>query len=305
MIEFWIPITIAAAFFQNLRSAVQKHLTGVLSGQGAAYSRFLFALPFALLYLLLVLAIQDTPLPRINALFVTYSLIGSISQIISTVCLLHSFKHRSFAVGTTISKLEVVIVALLGVILLGDHLSPLAQLAIALSAIGLVTLTAGQNQLTLHSLIASLKEKATVLGLGSAVFLGASVVLFRGASLSLNLDNPVLSAAVTLTTALTIQTVAMGTYLILAEPGELGKVIRSWRWSTLVGISGMLASACWFTAFTLQNASYVRALGQIELLFTLLVTTRIFREKVSWQELLGCLLIITAIVMLLMSRPGS
>jgi len=34
MLELWIPITIAAAFFQNLRSALQKHLKGRLSTAG-------------------------------------------------------------------------------------------------------------------------------------------------------------------------------------------------------------------------------------------------------------------------------
>ena len=48
--ELWIPITIAAAFLQNLRSALQKHLKGRLSTVGAAYARFLYAWPFALVY---------------------------------------------------------------------------------------------------------------------------------------------------------------------------------------------------------------------------------------------------------------
>ena len=50
-IELWIPITIVAAFMQNLRSALQKHIKGRLSNGGAAYVRFFYAWPFALLYL--------------------------------------------------------------------------------------------------------------------------------------------------------------------------------------------------------------------------------------------------------------
>ncbi len=48
--EAWIPITIAAAFLQNTRSALQKHLKGDLTNLGAAYVRFLYAWPFALIY---------------------------------------------------------------------------------------------------------------------------------------------------------------------------------------------------------------------------------------------------------------
>ncbi len=48
--DAWIPITIAAAFFQNLRSALQKHIRGRLSTAGAGYARFVYAWPFALIY---------------------------------------------------------------------------------------------------------------------------------------------------------------------------------------------------------------------------------------------------------------
>jgi len=48
--ELWIPLTIGAAFFQNIRSAMQKHLKGELSTLGAAYVRFIYAWPIALLY---------------------------------------------------------------------------------------------------------------------------------------------------------------------------------------------------------------------------------------------------------------
>ena len=43
----------------------------------------------------------------------------------------------------------------------------------------------------------------------------------------------------------------------------------------------------WFTAFTLQNAAYVKAVGQIELIFSLLVTVLFFKEKISLREWIG------------------
>jgi len=301
MPESWIPVTLAAAFFQNLRSAVQKHLTGVLSGQGAAYSRFLFALPFALIYFLALIHFLDNPWPRPNSVFLIYCAAGSITQILATVFLLKTFSYRSFAVGTTYSKLEIVIVAILGAVLLDDLLSPLAQIGIGLSAVGLLILSAAQNRLSFGALLSGITEKSTVLGLAAALFLGASVIFFRGASLSLEYPSAWISASFTLLCALCIQTLLMGAYLLLAEPGEIGRVIRSWRWSALVGIAGMLASVGWFTAFTLQNASYVRALGQVELLFTLFATTRVFRERVNKQELAGGALILAGIILLLLN----
>ena len=43
----WILVTIFAAFFQNLRSSIQKNLNKEVSTVASTYVRFSFALPFA------------------------------------------------------------------------------------------------------------------------------------------------------------------------------------------------------------------------------------------------------------------
>jgi len=299
--ELWIPLTIAAAFFQNIRSAMQKHLKGKLSTLGAAYVRFIYALPIALIYCFMVLQLTDSPAPAINSNFLFYSLTGGICQILFTVFLLWLFSFHNFAVGTTISKLETVMVALFGLMLLGDQLTPPVVVAIAISAFGLIILSAGQARLGLIGLLRGLWRLPTLIGLVCAAWLGASVVLFRAASLSLGLDSFMLSAAFTMTIVLLLQTVLMGTLLVFREPDQLRKLLLHWRPAMLVGISGGLASIGWFSAFTLQNATYVRALGQIELLFTFAATLLFFREKVSLQEIIGIVLITASIMVILLA----
>ncbi len=300
MPETWIFITIAAAFFQNIRSALQKHLKQRLSVGGASYARFLYALPIAGVYLWLLLGSGDHPLPVSNSKFLWFCLLGGICQILFTACLLWMFSFKSFAVGTTFSKLEVIVVVLLGAVLLGDWLSHLAIGAIVISSFGVILLSVGQNKLTLSSLRIGLFRRPTLIGLITAVWLGGSSVFYRGASLALQYDNFMISAAWTLFVALIIQTVLMGGYLIVRQPGEFMRVLREWRWAGAAGTAGALASICWFSAFTLQNAGYVRALGQIELLFTFVATTVFFRERVSTPELLGIILICGGIVLLLL-----
>ncbi len=53
----------------------------------------------------------------------------------------------------------------------------------------------------------------------------------------------------------------------------------------------MIGSFCWFTAFTLQNAAYVNALGQIELIFSLAASALFFRERIAARELAGMALL--------------
>jgi drug/metabolite transporter (DMT)-like permease len=298
--ELWIPLTIAAAFFQNIRSAMQKHLKGKLSTLGAAYVRFIYALPIAIVYFFLVVYFEALPLPGTNASFLIYTLLGGICQIMFTVFLLWLFSFHNFAVGTTISKLETVMVAIFGLVLFGDSLTPVVIITIAMSAFGLVILSAGQSKLGINNLIRGLWRPPTLIGLACAAWLGMSVVLFRAASLSLGLDSFLIAASFTLLIVLILQTAIMGILIGIREPEQLTKVIQHWRPAVLVGISGGLASIGWFSAFTLQNATYVRALGQIELVFTFAVTVFVFREKVSRAEVAGIALVMASIILLLL-----
>jgi drug/metabolite transporter (DMT)-like permease len=54
-----------------------------------------------------------------------------------------------------------------------------------------------------------------------------------------------------------------------------------------IGVTSTLGSIAWFTAFALQNASYVRAVGQVEVVFTLLISVLYFRERINPLELAG------------------
>lgn len=302
MLEAWVPITIFAAFMQNARSALQRHLKGRLTTMGATYVRFLYAAPFAVIYVAALHLLGDQPLPTPNGLFLLYAVLGGLSQILFTALLLWLFSFRNFAVGTTFSKTEVVQIAILAFLILGDTLSLAGGIAVAVAAAGVMLLSAGQSQITLGGLFAHLAEKPTVIGLASGLFLGASVVFFRGAALSLGYDGAVMAAGFTLAVAVVIQTVAMGAYLTLREPATLRAVAVHWRWSLAVGVAGMLASVGWFTAFTLEKAAYVRALGQIELIFTFMASIFFFHEKSNAKEVAGILLVATGIVLLILAR---
>ena len=127
-----------------------------------------------------------------------------------------------------------------------------------------------------------------------------SGIAYRGASLALDGGEVVMRAAVTLACVLVLQTVVMGIYMRVREAGELSRLFAAWKVAIWVGITGMAASACWFTAMTLQNVAYVRAVGQIELVFTFVASFVIFREKTNARELVGICLIVAAILIFLL-----
>ena len=84
------------------------------------------------------------------------------------------------------------------------------------------------------------------------------------------------------------------------EKGEFAKVWGSRKQASVVGLTSMLGSVGWFTAMTLQNAAYVRALGQVELIFTFFTSVLIFRERIAKAEIGGTLLIVSGVLILLL-----
>lgn len=289
--ELWLIITLVAAFLQNVRSLLQKRLTGVLSVNGAAYVRFLYAVPFAWVYGLVMW--QGQP-EGFNLAFASYVFAGAIAQIIGTACLLASFTVGNFAVGTAFSKTEAAQAALFGLVVLGDGLSFGVFAGIAVSLIGVVLLS---GRLTWRELLAP--NRSLWLGLASGAAFAVSAVAFRGASLSLDTGDFLQRSALTLMFSVTIQTFVMGAYLALREPGQIGKSLQSWRAAIWVGACGMVASAGWFSAMTLQSAAIVRAVGQVELLFTVLSSVLLLGERLRRRELLGIILVIAGILLLI------
>ncbi len=300
MTLLWIPLTIAAAFMQNVRSALQKHLKERLGTTGATFVRFGYGFPFALLYLGGLAAFTDLPVPQLNPRFIAIVMVGGLAQIAATALLVSLFDKRNFAVGTTYSKTEVVQAAIFGLIFLGEAVSINAAVGILVSLAGVIVISAARSPAGLRAIATSWTERPALIGLASGACFGIAAVSYRGASLSLGGDGFLMQAAVTLAFVLVFQTLVMAAYMALREPAELRASLAAWRVAVWVGLSGALASIGWFTAMTIQQAALVRALGQIELVFTLSASTLIFRERILRMELIGIFLVVAGIIVLIL-----
>ena len=296
MMELWIPVTIAAAFLQNLRSALQRHLRSSLGTRGASFVRFGYGFPVAVLYVAALHFVGGYFLPQMNWPFVGWAILGGLAQIYATIMLVYLFSLRNFAVGTAYSKTEPVQAALFGLVLLGERLHPGTVVAIIIGGIGVMLISVARTPLNARSLLAALFSRTALIGIASGGVFGISAVAYRSASLSLDGPNAVVQAAFTLAFVTGFQTLYMLVWMVFTDRAEIGKVIRSWRSSALVGLAGVLGSAGWFTAMTLQQVAYVRALGQIELVFTFAASVFLFKERINRLEVLGCLLILTGIL---------
>ncbi|MBK0326699.1 EamA/RhaT family transporter [Rhodobacteraceae bacterium F11138] len=296
---FWIPVTLAAATFQTLRFMLQKSLsTSSLSPAGATFARFAYSAPLILLLLGLYLWVSGRSLPRLDALFWTYCAVGGLSQILATVCVVALFAQRNFAVGITFKKTEVIQTALVGWVVLGEGVSPGGFLAILLGLVAVLMLSRAPG--VQGSWWQHLSGPASLLGLGSGVLFAFSAVAYRGASLELGDLGPGLRAAVTLACVVSLQAVSMAVWLGVRDRAELRAVWSSRRVAVWVGMFSMAGSFCWFLAFTLQNAAYVKALGQVELILSLLASVLFFRETVTRREISGMALLGVSILLLIL-----
>ena len=295
----WIPITFLAAFMQAARTAGQKYLTKDFSAVGASYVRFLWGLPFALVYLWFLQQNGGYELPEANRQFFLFAALAGFSQITATVLLVFLFSLRNFAVGSTYAKTEALLTAIVGTLFFHEALAGAGWVAIAIGVLGVVLINLARTGIGGENLVRRLFQPAAGVGLASGLgFAGASLFL-RQASLSLGLDDWLYAAAVTLVMVLLIQTFVMSVYVVLRAGDQLVAMIPNWRGCLFVGITSVIGSAGWFTAMTLQNAAYVRAVGQVELIFTFLTSTLIFREKITSYEILGTVLIVGGIMVLL------
>lgn len=295
--QLWIAVTFVAAVFQTARFMLQKHLSGAaLSVAGATFSRFIYSAP--LVALLLIWMTRDSGLPALGAAFWPNVIIGAVAQVVATLCVVAVFGLRNFAVGITLMKTEVVLTVPVSLVVLGEGVSIGALGAILIGLCGVLALTDRPGMA--GSRAQRLWNRAAGLGLASGAIFAVSSVTYRAASLQVASDQPFLRALVTLAGVVGVQVIGMGAWLIWRDRAQLVAVLRAWRVAGWVGVASMGGSLCWFTAFTLQNAALVKAVGQVELLLSVIAGAVVFRERLSRREIAGMALVSASVLSLVL-----
>ena len=298
--EVWILATIAATIFQTLRFMLQKQLSmGALSTGGATFARFAYSAPLLALVLAGWLVVSGTALPDISARFWIMGAIGGLAQILATVCVVALFRERNFAVGITFKKTEVVQAAFVGLIVLGEGVSFFGLIAILIGLCGVLLLSSAPE--AAGTWRERLFTRAAGLGLTSGLLFAISGVTYRAATLDVGADAPLLRAAVTLSAVTLMQFAAMSIWLRVFEQGQISAVWLARRKALWIGLMSLAGSLGWFLAFTLQTAAYVKALGQIELIFSLMVSVLVFKEKLSAREGVGIAFLSASVLLLILA----
>ena len=295
----WISITVAAALFQNIRTTMQQKIRGVLSVDGANFVRYLYGAPLAIGMLAFLVLGTGRNLPEISAPFLGLVTIAGVAQIVATSLMIHSFSLRNYAVGTVYSKTETVFVALFATFIAHEPLHPVAWLGILVCLGGVAILSVRGSFTSIRAILSELTHKGALYGVlaGAAFSLAAGNI--REASKLLPDGDFMVRGITVLAFMNTIQIILMVAYLLWADRPQLGKVWVNWRSSIWVGIFSVLGSAGWALAMTLENAALVRAVGQIELVFTFIASHVVLKERPSAGEWLGSVLVVGGVVLIL------
>lgn len=287
----WAGATIAAAAFQVGRNALQRGMMSRTGPWGATLVRFLFGLPFSLVFVAVAFVFAPDVAPRFGAAFWWPALSGALAQVLATAALLLAMHYAGFAVGTALQQSSVPLAAIAGLLVFGDNLSPLGWSGVALTTLGLAILvwprrTGGQKPVL-----------GVGLGVASGLLFGFALNAFRHAGLRLEPQHPFFAAMASVAIVQAVQAGTLILYLLWRDRPALVAVITGWRESFGAGLFGALASSGWFFALNLAPAAAVRALGVIEMPIAALAGHRLFREGLGFRQMLGVVVVTIGVAM--------
>ena len=300
MIPTWVAASAVAALFQCWRTALQQRLRGELSVNAAGVVRYLYGVPVGLALLLGYGLATGAAVPAIGLSIVLVCAVAGFAQIIGTNLLIMAFGYRNFAVGTAYAKTEAVQAAIVGALLLGEHLPALSWVGIAVGVGGVLYLSLAGRGTTPAELLRGILQPAALCGIGAGFCFGLTGVLIRAANQEMPGEDLIHKALLLLVVTNALQTLMQGAWLAWREPKSVRAVFTSWRNSAQVGALSALGSACWFSAFALAPVALVRAVGQVEILFTLAFSRFFLKETARRADTLGALVVVAGVVLVLL-----
>ena len=277
-----------AAFMQAWRNAFQKQLSTTVDVYGVTLARFIFALPLALIYINCLYHFQPiTESVHFNLHFAIYVLIAALSQIAATALMVQLFKQKNYAIGVGLAKSEAVLAAIIAVVFLSDHLSLLGWFGVAVGGFAVFLMSKGRD-------FSDFSVQTLCIGIGSGLCFAITSLLVREASLELDNLPFIHRAAWVLLMVIGTQCFLLLMYLGIFRRATLWAMWQRIGLTFRVSLCSFLASLGWFSAMSMQSVPIVKTLGQVEIIFSMLISAYFFKEKLARAEHLGIVLVVVA-----------
>jgi drug/metabolite transporter (DMT)-like permease len=301
----WFEIALVAGCFQTARNALAKSLAAAISPALNSWSRFAFNLPFATA-LMLAVELWVGVLPLLSGSFLLLCAVAGISQLLGNVALVSAFRRANYAESIVLHKLEVVFTAVVGIAIFGEVPNGAGWLGILLSGAGVLLINLGRAGSQTGWRRAFHFDAGALLALSCALLLVLASFALKAANASFvaaNLwvgDTHFEAAVHTLFHVTWMEVAILSAWLLVREPGELGRVRKHWPRMLAIGFSGFVGSLGWFWAFSLTLVAYVKAVGQVEAVLAVILALVVWREREVWRQLPGVALVVGGIAALLL-----
>ena len=287
----WIAFTLLAAFSQSWRNAFQSKLAGTMSVAGVTLARFIWAGPIALIYLYSLYQWQPVSTPSFSGEFVFYIVAAAIMQILATGLMVMLFKLENYAIGAGLAKCEAPVSAVLSVLFFGTALTITGWVGVLIGTWGVLIMSSSSGW-------RSLSPKVFLLGMACSTAFALTSLWVREASLSIGLPFPH-SAAWVLFLVISLQTVIICTYLFFRERDTLRQIFTKSKLVVMTSLASVIGSLGWFSAMSLQAVPYVKTLGQIEVVFMVLISYFWLGQSIARKDILALILLSIAAVLVM------
>ncbi|MFL9758861.1 multidrug transporter [Vibrio cyclitrophicus] len=287
----WIAFTLLAAFSQSWRNAFQSKLSGTMSVAGVTLARFIWAGPIALIYLCALYQWQQVAVPSFSGKFGFFIVAAAIMQILATALMVMLFKLENYAIGAGLAKCEAPVSAVLSVLFFGTALTVTGWIGVLIGTLGVLIMSSSSGW-------RSLSPKVFLLGMACSTAFALTSLWVREASLSIGLPFPH-SAAWVLFLVISLQTVIICTYLFFRERDTLRQIFTKSKLVVMTSLASVIGSLGWFSAMSLQAVPYVKTLGQIEVVFMVLISYFWLGQSIARKDILALILLSIAAVLVM------
>lgn len=286
----WWIFSLASALAQVGRNAVMKDLGHSLDEYINVWGRFFFLLPFALAASLIV------GFPPVGAEYWIYSALAGLVQVVSTLLLSKAFKYGEISVTVTIWKLQVVVVAVLGVIFLKEDITLTGFAGILVSLFGIYLLNVQRSRLSLaEPLLILLREKGMRYALLAAMAVAPTILLFKKTA---QISDPYFSTL----TNYVFASILILPLVVKTSAGQMVSVPRYLHRFLIMGIFAAAATILGNFGYISSAAAYVEAVKQVEIPATLAVGVLFFGERERVQAIWpGCAILLAGILILIVA----
>jgi drug/metabolite transporter (DMT)-like permease len=299
----WVVVSLAAGTLQTARNGLARSLSGQLPAVLLSWARFAFNLPFAA-GLLAVLALVGN-VPSLSARFLLFCLVAGVAQLVANVALVSSFRMATFAQAIVIHKSEVALTAVVGAVAFAEVPSALGWVGVVVTMVGVVMISLADTERTAdwRSLVSA--NRGSALALFAAALLVIAAFAIKEATQNLDAVNPALDgtfgfAATALFHVTWMEVVILTGWILVRQRSQFALVAGHWPRLASIGFTGFAGSLAWFWAFSLTLVAYVRAVGQVEAVLSVLLALYVWHEHRARRQIPGIIVTVAGILLIVL-----